>query len=61
MIRSPLDGLVSACFSLLAAAVALYLAARLIAAVWPVLVVIAASVGAVVAVVAWLRWNRQSW
>lgn len=55
------DRLVEACFSLLAAAVALYLAARLIEAVWPVLVLIAASVGAVVGVAAWLRWNRQGW
>jgi uncharacterized membrane protein YvlD (DUF360 family) len=55
------ERLIEGCFSLLAAAVALYLAARLIEAVWPVLLVLAASIGAVVGIVVWLRWNRQGW
>jgi putative effector of murein hydrolase len=56
-----LDELMAVCFGLLAAAVALYLTVRLIEAIWLVLLVIAACVGTVVGVVAWLRWDRAGW
>jgi len=56
-----LDQLVGACFGLLAAAVALYLAARLIELVWVWLLLIGIIVAAVVGLVAVMRWRRQGW
>lgn len=56
-----LDQLVGACFGLLAAAVALHLAARLIEQVWVVLLVIGIVVAAIVGSVAVLHWRRQGW
>ena len=56
-----LDQLVGACFGLLAAAVALYLAARLIEMVWAVLLLIGIIAAVVAGVVAVLRWRRQGW
>jgi thiol:disulfide interchange protein len=56
-----LDQAVGVCFSLLVAAAAVYIAVRLIEAVWTVLVVIL-SVTAFVAIgVAILRFQRQRW
>lgn len=56
-----LDQLVGACFGLLAAAVALYLAVRLIEMVWVWLLLIGIGVAAIVGLVAALRWRRQGW
>lgn len=56
-----LDQLVGACFGLLAAAVALYLAVRLIEMVWVALLLIGVIVATVAGVVAVLRWRRQGW
>jgi thiol:disulfide interchange protein len=56
-----LDQLVGACFGLLAAAVALHVAARLIEQVWVVLLVIGGVVAVVVGLVAVLRWRRRGW
>jgi hypothetical protein len=58
---SVLDQLVGACFSVLAAAVALYLAVRLIELVWVVLLLIGVVVAAIIGFVAALRWRRQGW
>jgi hypothetical protein len=58
---SLLERLVGGCFSLLAAAVALYVAVRLIEAVWPVLVGIGVGVAVVAGLVAVMRWQRQGW
>jgi hypothetical protein len=58
---SPLERLVGGCFGLLAAAVAVYVAVRLIESVWPVLVGIALGVLAVAGLVAALRGRRQGW
>jgi len=49
------------CFGLLAAAVALYVAVRLIESVWQVLVGIGVGVVAVAVLVAALRWRRRGW
>jgi hypothetical protein len=56
-----LDQLVGACFSLLAAAVAVYTAVRLIELVWPVLLLIVLGVAVIVGLVAAVRWRRQGW
>ena len=53
--------MVGACFGLLAAAVALYFAARLIDMVWVVLLLIGLVVAVVIGLVAALRWHRQGW
>ncbi|MFL6162728.1 MAG: hypothetical protein ACJ74U_10920 [Jatrophihabitantaceae bacterium] len=58
---SLLQRLVGGCFSLLAAAVAVYVAVRLIESVWLVLVGIGVGVVAVVGLVTALRWRRQGW
>ncbi len=56
-----LDQLVAVCFSLLLAAAAVYIAVRLIEAVWTVLVVILGVVTVVAGGVAVLRFRRQGW
>lgn len=56
-----LDQLVGACFGLLAAAVALHVAARLIEQVWPVLLLIGVVVVVVSGLVTVMRWRRQGW
>ncbi len=56
-----LDRFVGACFGLLAAAVALYVAARLIEMVWVVLLLICIVMAAVIGLVAVMRWRRQGW
>jgi thiol:disulfide interchange protein len=56
-----LDQVVGACFALLAAAVALYLAARLIEQVWAVLLLIGIVIAVVAGLAAVLRWRRQGW
>lgn len=56
-----LDQLVGACFGLLAAAVALYLAVRLIELVWVWLLLTGIVVAALVGIVVALRWRRQGW
>lgn len=61
MPTSVFDQLVGACFSILAAAVALYLAARLIQLVWVTLLLIALVVGLAVGLVLAVRWRRQGW
>jgi hypothetical protein len=58
---SLLERLVGGCYSLLAATVALYIAARLIEMVWVVLLVIGVVVAAIVGSLAVLRWRRQGW
>lgn len=58
---SLLERLVGGCFSLLAAAAALYVAVQLIEAVWPILVGIGVTVAAVAGLVTVLRWHRQGW
>ncbi|MBV9821449.1 MAG: hypothetical protein JO144_04335 [Actinobacteria bacterium] len=58
---SVFDQLVGACCSVLAAAVALYLAARLIELVWLPLLLIALVVGLVVGALVLLRRRRQGW
>ena len=59
--ESLLDRLVGGCVAVLAAAIALYLAVRLIEAIWVVLVLIVLSVLAVVGLVAAVRWHSQRW
>lgn len=56
-----LDQLVGACFSLLVAAVAVYVAVRLIESVWLVLLLVILGVVVVIGLVAALRWRRQGW
>jgi thiol:disulfide interchange protein len=56
-----LDQLVGACFGLLAAAVAIYVAVRLIEMVWVWLLLIGIIVAAVAGLLAFLRWRRQGW
>jgi len=56
-----LDQLVGACFSLLVGAAALYLAVRLIEAVWVMLVIVVLAAAGMAGVVAWLRSRRQGW
>lgn len=46
---------------MLLAALALHIAARLIEAVWPVLVGIGVGVVVVAGLVAVMRWQRQGW
>jgi len=58
---SLLQRLVGGCFSLLAAAVAVYIAARLIESVWLVLVGIGLFGVALAGLLAVLRWRRQGW
>jgi len=58
---SLLDQWVAACFSLLMGVTALFLAVRLLEAIWVALVVIGAIVAVVAGVVAWLRWDRQDY
>lgn len=55
------DRLVGACFGLLAAALALYVAVRLIESIWLVLVGIGVGVGVVAGLVAAVRRRRQGW
>ena len=59
--RSWLDQVVGGCFSLLLGAVAIYLAVRLIEAVWLILLVILGVVGVLGITVAVLRGRRQRW
>lgn len=56
-----LDQLVGACFSILAAAVALHLAARLVELVWVTLLIVTLVVGLAVGLVVVLRRRRQGW
>jgi len=56
-----LDQLVGACFSLLVGAAALYLAVRLIEAIWVVLVIVLIVASAIAGLVMWLRSRRQGW
>ena len=58
---SPLDRWAAACISVLIGVVALYLAVRLIEAMWVALLVIGLIGGAVGGTVAYLRWRRQVW
>ena len=58
---SLLDRLVSACFSLLAAVLALYVAAHLLESIWPVLVGLALSGLAVAGAVVAFRRRREGW
>jgi hypothetical protein len=58
---SVFDQMVAACFSILAAAVALYFAVRLIELVWVALLLIALFAGLVVGLLLALRWRRQGW
>lgn len=59
--HSWLDRAVGACFRLLLAAAALYVAVRLIEAVWPVLVVICLVAGLTIAGVSLVRGRRNLW
>lgn len=58
---SLLDRFVGGCFALLAAALALYFAVRLIESIWPVLLLIAVGVALAVGLVAAVRWWHQQW
>ena len=58
---SLLDRFVSGCFALLVAALALYVAVRLIESIWPVLLLIAVGVALIVGLVAAVRWRHQQW
>jgi hypothetical protein len=58
---SVFDQLLGLCFSVLTAALALYVAARLIEQVWVTLLLIALVVGALVGLLVVLRWRRQRW
>lgn len=58
---SLLQRLVGGCFCLLAAAVAVYVAVRLIESVWPVLLGIGVGVTGVAGLVTALRRRRQGW
>lgn len=58
---SVFDQLVGACYSVLAAAVALYFAARLLQLVWVPLLLIALVVGLVVGLLVLLGRRRQGW
>jgi len=53
--------LVSAAISLFTAALAIYLAVRLIEQVWVALLVIALIVGGIIGLVVVLRWRRRGW
>jgi len=55
------DQLVAACFSILTAAIALYVAVRLIELVWVALLLIVLVVGLIVGLVVAVRWRRQGW
>lgn len=59
--RSLLDDLFSLCFSLLLAATAVYVAVQLIAAVWPVLLLILGIGTLLAAGVALLRRRDRGW
>ena len=62
--KSLLDQLVGACASLLAAAVALFLAAHLVAAVWPILLAILGTcllLGLGVLACRWWWRQRSGW
>jgi hypothetical protein len=60
--RGLLDGLVGACFGLLLAAIALYVAVGLIKAIWPILLVIGIIGGLGAAGIAALRRrDRGGW
>jgi len=56
-----MDRLIGAACGLLAAAISVYIAARLIESVWPVLLGAGVSVGVVAGLVAALRRRRQGW
>jgi hypothetical protein len=58
---SLLERLLGGCVTVLLAALALHIAARLIEAVWPVLVGIGVGVVVVAGLVAVMRWQRQGW
>ena len=59
--RSWLDQLVGACFSLLLGAAALYLAVRLIQAVWVTALTILGVIGFIAIGVMVVRSRRQQW
>jgi len=58
---SSLERLVGACLGLLVAAVAVYVAVRLIESVWPVLVGLGVGMVGLAGLVTVLRWRRQGW
>lgn len=58
---SVLDRLVGACISLLVAALAIYVAVRLLESVWPVLVGVGFVVVVIIGLVAAVRWRQQGW
>jgi hypothetical protein len=59
--RGLLDGLVGACFGLLLAAIALYVAVGLIKAIWPLLLLILIVIGLLAAGIAALRHRDRGW
>jgi uncharacterized membrane protein len=59
--RGWLDGVLGFCFSLLLAAVALYIAVGLIKAIWPILLALLIVGGLVAAGVALLRSRNRGW
>ncbi len=59
--RSLLDQLFGLCFSLLLAAIAVYVAVQLIEAVWPVLLLIAGVVALLAGGAALLRRRDRGW
>lgn len=59
--HSWLDSLLGAAVTVLLACVALYVAARLVAAVWPVLVVAGGLVALGIVLGRWWLWRSSGW